>query len=259
MKELVEAVSNRFRAPYFGYSALALLAFNWRGFFLLALTPGSPDQRLQAFDSVTSIGTLFFYPLLTGLLVAATADWIAYFFSRLSDKPRELSSGLRLTAEHKETVLRTRLEKARAELNEVREQELIDRAMRDHVLASLPDAPEKDVVTDQINALREVRDEEFLRSRPTVEISDFALSLLGDAGEHGLGTVVRRLENGQHVYETAVKSWEASHPDALRHIDAALDELVRAGLMRKAGRNLNTHVLTENGWEAYRALEASVP
>jgi len=258
MKEIVEAVSNRFRAPYFGYSVLALLAFNWRGFFLLALTPGSPDQRLQAFDSVTSIGTLFFYPLLTGLFVAATADWIAYCFSRLSDKPRELSSGLRLTAEHKETVLRTRLEKARADLNEVREQELIDRAIRDQVLASLPDAPEKGAVADQITALREVRDEEFWRAKTTFTISDFALSLLGEAGEHGLGTVIRLLENGQHVYETAVKRWESSHPDGLRHIDAALDELVRAGFMRVAGRSRNTHVLTENGWDAYRALETDL-
>jgi len=265
MKEIVEAVNSRFRAPYFGYSVLALIAFNWRGFFLLALTPGSPDARLEAFDSVTSTVTLIAYPLLTGIIVAATADWIAYFFRRVSDKPRELHSGLRLNAEHKETVLRTSLEKARAELVEVREQELIDRAKRDQQLASLPDAPEKNVVTDQISALRETRDKEFSDGRehsdgrPTLAISDIALDLLRNAGEDGLGTIVRIMREGKPGYELARTRMVGETAQNIEHIRVAVEELVRAGLLKKAGMNGDTHVLTDLGWRAYYGLKKKSP
>ncbi|MFT7880687.1 MAG: hypothetical protein ABXS91_09875, partial [Sulfurimonas sp.] len=72
MDEIVDAITSRFKSPYFGYALLAFFALNWRGIFLLAVTDGSPQDRLAAFDSVTDTYTLILFPLLTGALVAAT-------------------------------------------------------------------------------------------------------------------------------------------------------------------------------------------
>ncbi|MBE4267628.1 hypothetical protein HJ071_24005 [Vibrio parahaemolyticus] len=88
MKEVVEAVNARLKAPYFGYAILAFIALNWRGFFVLVLTEGTPEDKLALFDTHTDIYTLVIYPLVIGVVVAGTAHWLKYFFGCIEKKTK---------------------------------------------------------------------------------------------------------------------------------------------------------------------------
>ena len=101
MKEVVEVVNNRIKTPYFGYSILAFLALNWRGFFFLVLSKGKPEEKLALFDAQTDLYTLLVYPLAIGALVAASAHWLRFLFGVIERKLKELVENLQLEAEHK--------------------------------------------------------------------------------------------------------------------------------------------------------------
>jgi hypothetical protein len=106
MNDLVDAVTSRIRAPYFGYSLLAFVALNWRGLFLLFVTEGTPQQRLDAFDAETSKLTLYVLPLVVGLTVAATAPWVRLAFSRLWIKPLQRIDFIQIESDHQSTFRR---------------------------------------------------------------------------------------------------------------------------------------------------------
>jgi len=67
MGDVLDAVSARIKAPYFGYAVLAFIALNWRAIFLFVMTEATPVERLAIFDAHTSNWTLFFAPLLVGV------------------------------------------------------------------------------------------------------------------------------------------------------------------------------------------------
>lgn len=153
MKEIIDAINNRINTPYFGYSIIAFLALNWRGFFYLFVAEGTADERLFLFDSHTSILSLIIYPLLIGFVVAVTFHWIRYIFAIIERKPRQLIEILNLEAENKKTIEQSKLEQSRTELFALKEKELIDRAKRDNEVANIEDNAKL------INELKQVRDE----------------------------------------------------------------------------------------------------
>jgi hypothetical protein len=69
MKKVLEAISNRMKAPYFGYSILAFIVLNWREVFLRMTSKKEPADRLALFELETSVWTLVVYPLLIGALL----------------------------------------------------------------------------------------------------------------------------------------------------------------------------------------------
>lgn len=101
MKDVFDAVSARIKAPYVGYAVLAFLALNWRAIFMLAMTQGTPEQRLAAFDMHTTLWSLSIAPLLTGVIVAVSSEWIRYGFEWTARKPRYRMAVMDLEAEEK--------------------------------------------------------------------------------------------------------------------------------------------------------------
>jgi hypothetical protein len=154
MKEVFEAIKNRINTPYFGYSILAFIALNWRGFFYLIFTKGTPDERLDTFDLHTSLASLIIYPLIIGGLIAISFHWLRYFFSKMEIKPRQLYENIQLEAENNKIIMQTQLELTRAESLKLKEEELIDRADRDNKVANIENPEIQNRIKDELNTLR---------------------------------------------------------------------------------------------------------
>ena len=50
MKDIVDAVGERVKSPYFGYSVIAFFAINWKELFVLFLSDKTADERILYFD-----------------------------------------------------------------------------------------------------------------------------------------------------------------------------------------------------------------
>lgn len=262
MKEVIDAVNSRIKTPYFGYAALALFALNWRGIFLLVMTRGTPQERLAAFDGVTSHYTLVVFPLLVGAFVAASKHWIQYAFGLISRKPAGLIENLRLEAEHNKTIRQTELENSRSNLFAVKEKELIERAKRDEEVAGLGDEEAKEKLTAQLENLRRERDQlsEKLQSQVSVgkptayNLSRQAFEILKAASENKKGTILKSQSIGNRTIHAGNQSFGSEGSRDFALYDDALGELVAYGLIKGLGEKGEIFELTHKGWQAADAI-----
>ncbi len=262
MKDVIDAVSARIKTPYFGYAILAFFAFNWRGIFLLVATKGTPQDRLAAFDSITSHYTLFVWPLLVGAVVAVSAHWVQYLFGLISRKPSELIDVLYLEAEHKKTIYQTKLEESRSELFAVKEQELIERAKRDEEVAGIEDDEAKEKLAAQLEKLRRERDqlssqlkdqEKF--GKPTAyNLSNEAVEILKAASENKNGTIIKPQTLGGRSVQAGGKSFGSENSREYSKYEAALEELMEKGLVKPTGSKGEMFDMTHKGWQVADAL-----
>jgi hypothetical protein len=158
MKEFVDAVNDRIKTPYFGYSVLAFLALNWKGIFLLLATTGEPAIRIAAFENQTSFFTLVLAPLAAGAIVAASTHWIKLGFELLAREPLGKLDLLALEAEHEKTIKQKKLEQELSELFAIKEEELIERATRDAKVEEIEDESAKENLNRELEQLRKERD-----------------------------------------------------------------------------------------------------
>lgn len=257
MKDVIEAVSSRIKTPYFGYTVLAFFAFNWRGIFLLAATNGTPQDRLAAFDSITSHYTLVLWPLLAGALVAASAHWVQYIFTLVSRKPSGLVDNLYLEAEHKKTIRQTELEQSRSDLFAVKEKELIERAKRDEEVAGIEDDAAKEKLASQLESLRRERDQlsAQLKDRTSVgkpstyNLSSEAVEILKAASENKNGSIRKPQTLGGRFVLAGSKSFGGEGSREYAKYEAALEELVGHGLAKATGSKGEMFDLTHKGWQ----------
>ncbi|WP_345984489.1 hypothetical protein WCX49_07565 [Sulfurimonas sp. HSL-1656] len=253
MDEFVDAVTSRFKSPYFGYALLAFFALNWRGIFLLTVTDASPQDRLAAFDSVTDIYTLLILPLLTGAAVAASSHWVRFVFGLIARKPLELIDNMHLETEHKKTIRQTELEQSRTELFALKEKELIDRAKRDVEVAEISDKSLKQKLSAEIESLRRERDE-LSKKTHEIQLSKEAHELLKAAASNKNGTIMKpQTINKRSIQAGGLIFGSESQRDFVKY-EAALDELVNHDLVKDRGYKGEIYELTHSGWQFASAL-----
>lgn len=257
MKDVIDAISSRFKSPYFGYAILAFFALNWRGIFLLVATVGTPEVRLAAFDSVTSPWTLVVSPLLAGALVAASTHWVRYAFSLVSRKPLEWMDNLDLEAEHRKTIRQSELEQSHSEFFAVKEKELIDRAKRDEQVAEIEDTKAKEKLAAQLEALRKERDQlseqlknQSLTGRPSVRnLSKESAEILSAAAKSKNGSIIKAKTMGGASIQAGDTSFGAEGPREFAKYEKALEDLVVIGLVKGVGTKGEIFNLTHEGWQ----------
>ncbi|MBJ2137507.1 hypothetical protein JEU11_13685 [Paraglaciecola chathamensis] len=249
MKEVIAAVNDRIKTPYFGYSILAFLALNWRGFFLLMLSKESAEDRIKLFDSQTSILTLLIYPLCIGAVISLTFHWLRYFFARAERKPRELFWHLELEAEHNKNIKQTELEKSRTELFSAREKELVDRAQTDEKVRGIEDEETKAKLAEQIKELRSERDSLTKESKTeNVKLSKEALTLLKAASEDSSGKIsLAKTQEGDFVVAHNQRYGGYERKIFLYYKDA-IEELIDHKFIEFGSRN-DFYLLTSLGWK----------
>ena len=196
MKDVLDAIPDRIKSPYFGYAILAFLVLNWLGIFLLIVTEADPVKRLGAFDSETSYWSLFIFPLIAGAVVAASTHWLRYFFLLVAEKPLKLIENSNMEAQHNKAIRQAELEQKRTELTANRERELIERAKRDDSISEISDESVKKGLKEEIEKIRNERD---------VSLSDTAKELLA-AASSGNGTIMKPRTLGKQSIQAGKQS-----------------------------------------------------
>ena len=216
MKDVIDAISARIKAPYFGYAVLAFFALNWKGIFLLIVSTDSPVARVSLFEAETSVWSLVVWPLIVGAFVAFTSPWIAFVFQVLSKKPALLIEMQKLEAAHHVVVKQTELESARSKLIAERENELIERAKRDDGLSAIRNESKREELKKQLSSLRKDRD------TLSEELRDVSGGLALQEEKQGS---YRRA--GQEEFSLKAQDRSRKEIDALQHQMAKYDEAIK--------------------------------
>jgi len=259
MREIIDAVSNRIQAPYFGYSLIAFVILNWRGIFLLLVLDASAQERISAFEQETSFWSAVFLPLLAGAILAVLTPWSRYVFEFISQKPLALRDRLQLNAEHQRTILQTRLEQARSELFGQKEQELIERAKRDEEVASIDDEAVKKRLLGELETLRKERDRlaseaKSMRSSASADVlSSESVELLEAAGKSNNGTIlVSKTLSGKSI-KAGNSVFGSEDAKSYARYESALDTLEVQGYVKSRGSKREIFELTHKGWSLVEA------
>ncbi len=256
MKEIIDAINTRIKAPYFGYSLLAFAAFNWRGIFLLLASDGTAEVRLAKFDEHTTHLTLVAYPLLVGAAVAASAAWIKLIFDAIAKKPIELIDNLHLDSEHRKTIRKMELEQSRNALFSARERELIERAKRDTEVEGIENEIVRQKVAEEIEALRLERDRLSSQGAPADinrQLSKEELDLLKAAGA-GDGAILRIDYIDGSYLKAGNTIFGHKDPREMSRYSAALQALISKSLVQASNDTPGVFALTHMGWQAVDAL-----
>jgi len=243
MGDVLDAVSARIKAPYFGYAVLAFVAFNWRAIFLLVMTEATPVERLAIFDAHTSNWTLFFAPLLAGVVVASIAAWIRLAFEHISKNPLEKITRLQLDAEHKQDIEKNRL----AQIFSTKQDLLIDDAKKDQEIQRIEDEVIKLRLQQEIENLREERDQK-LGSQSVSEFDYRETALLQSAAKYGEGEILVCIYVDDQYIQSGASTLGKKDKKDFKLFEDALKELVRKGLVEQKEKGL--FELTGRGWEA---------
>jgi len=219
---------------------LAFLALNWRGIFLLTVSEGDPESRLEAFDSVTSYWSTVVFPLIVGAVVAASSHWLKYLFLLIAEKPLELIENSNLEAEHKKAIRQSELEQVRVALAATRETELIERAKRDESIAQISDESKKKELEEEIGKIRRERD---------IKISDGAKELLKAAASDKNGTIMKPRTIGEQSIQAGKLSFGRESKRDYAAYDSALSELIANGYVKSVGNKGEIFELTHEGWK----------
>ena len=258
MKEVVDAVNNRIKTPYFGYAILAFIALNWRGFFLLVLSKGKPEEKLALFDAQTDVYTLLIYPLVIGAVVATTAHWLKFLFGVIERKPKELVENLHLEAEHKKTIKQSQLEQSRSDLFAVKENELINRAKRDEAVADIEDSETKEKLIKQLDSIRAERDmlssELQSKQQPENNLSKEAKEILVAASADDNGSIMKISTMSDRTIQAGKNSFGTKDQKSFVKYEAALDQLVTYEFVKELGHKGEVFEITHKGWELVEAL-----
>lgn len=256
MNDIIEAISARIKAPYFGYAILAFIALNWRGIFLLATTPGLPQIRLEAFDSMTSFKSLIVLPLVAGAVVAIFSPWIKLGFAYLSRRPFEYIDNLHLDAEHRKTIRRTQLERSRTELFASKETELIERAKRDEEVLQIENESLQAQLKMELEQLRTERDRmaHGVYGENTIRLSPTEKELLKFAAKSSSGTISRNEYLSGRNIQVGATTLGAESTKEFAKYDSALRSLASKELIRPMGTGDSLFELTHTGWQIAEAL-----
>lgn len=252
MNDVLDALSSRFKSPYFGYAFLAFFALNWRGLFLLFTLEATSIERLTAFDQQTNFWSLIFFPLLIGALVAIFSPWIKFLFQWISISPFTKLDDLSLEAENKRLIKQNELENSRTQQFANREKELIERAKRDEDVAEIDDEKTKEKLIAQIEMLRNERDalsDKFGnndRYRQTLSNAATELIKAASGKNDGVIRVIRTLAGdtvnaGKFVFGNYDQRELAMY-------ESALDELTTLGYLKQLEGNPDVWHLTHQGW-----------
>lgn len=257
MHDVLDAISARIKAPYFGYALLAFIGLNWRGIFLLTVTSGSPQERLAAFDAQTSAWSLVVLPLLVGGLVTLVSPWLRLGFGLLSKRPFEHIDNLHLDSEHKKMIRKTQLEQSRSAFFASKESELIERAKRDEEVLEIEDEQLKEKLKREIDALRRERERMSVglnEYENDVRLSAQEREILKAAAQDKSGSIMRMSYSGGRTIQAGSRTFgEESSRDFAKY-DSALNNLVSKGLVSAVGRKGEMFELTHAGWQLADAL-----
>jgi hypothetical protein len=221
--------------------------------FYLIVDSGSVISRIDYFNSHTSTFSLLYLPAILSIAIVLSSPWVRYLFNLVSSKPLHLIELLNARSEHQVLIEKKTLENLRARLLASKEDELIDRAVRDQKVEALEDEQLRDRLRQEIDQLRSERDAlRKVESRSKgldLILGEEALLLLAAAAEgDGMVTHMRYLD-GSRIQADGKDFMEDNSPRTAAKWEAAINELVKVGYIEDKTGKGEVYNVTRAGYD----------
>lgn len=256
MEDIVQAVKERLKAPYFGYSFLAFVFLNWRAFYILIKTKGMPVDRLAAFDSATNNLNLMVWPFLIGAIAMVLRPWLGLVEGVLRIKPESLALEMKFRSESQSIKRQHKLDSDRRDVLASIEKDLIERAKRDQEINEISDEKLKEKLRVEITDAREgatvdVEEEIFKKNSRAIDVFKAIVKNNGEVviddgdgdGNSNSNAVYFKNERigGENKYLYLL-------------VFEALKVFVRNDWLERKGEESNIYELTLEGWRKAEKL-----
>lgn len=236
MKDLIDAINTRVKEPYWGFFLLSFLAFNWRGLFLLCFATGAAQERINLFDSQTTMWSLVVCPISTALIIVLLTPWLKVCFGKITRIPYEILNTQELNREHKYISEKTKLEDSRAQAIANKEIKLIEKARRDEDIESINNQNVKENLKREIEEVR-------------AEITPIEKEILKAASLDQNGQIIRRAVIGNRFIQAGDTVFGQNDSNIFLKYDHALKTLVMKKFIQEVGDRADMFSITKKGWE----------
>lgn len=166
LKEIFDALGQRIKSPFFGYTTLAYIACNWRALFVIVFTDESAASKFEYFDDNANIASLFVLPIAIGVLITWLAPRISYWAATVATEPINKKRINEVIAAHEVLQAENKLAVERENEKSLIETIRIEQAKRDAEIAKIDNEEIRTELKGQIKELRE----EISSSEASLEI-----------------------------------------------------------------------------------------
>lgn len=153
LREIIDALGQRFRTPFFGYFALAFTLVNWKPLFFVLFSDQPVEARFSFFDITTSTYSLLTLPFVLGVGGALVAPWLSFLGALWAEWPttkrrmRAVRAAATLASEKarlqqiESKNIRDLIESAKAQ--DTAQREITDDRIRDDLQKQIDDVRQK--------------------------------------------------------------------------------------------------------------------
>lgn len=255
MKDVLSAINDRIKTPYYGYALLAFFTLNWKPLFLLAFSDGKAEERIVVFDSQTSLYSLLIFPLLIGLFISLANPWIRLLFARIEKTPRKRYSCIISDEEHDKLVYQNKLKDQLNTAEELEEARLINRAINDNKINEIDNSDVKRKVKSEIEAKRRSNDSSKRTRLTRNNVTPHESHLLKELWIHEAGMVFDT-GNDIKIKHSSLILDDSNHEKEYEFYKEAISSLVSEGIFKKES-NPDGHLcykLTTKGWDTVESF-----
>lgn len=137
-KDFLAATQERIKSPVFGFIFGSVLVANWDKLFFLIASDASASVRIRYVSLNTNLFLDVLFPVIFGAFLCAAYPWVVLGFSQLSRNPVERLRIAQLKSlsfvSHERLLDEIEYEKKRANLEKLKDNNLLERVQREDVL-----------------------------------------------------------------------------------------------------------------------------
>jgi hypothetical protein len=213
IKEIFEAMGQRVRSPFYGYTALSFILINWKPLYYICFSGESAEAKFTFFDADTDHWDLYVLPLVFGILAALLSPYLSNFGSWWATKPINARRLRETNAAHEIMQAKNRWTVERENERALYEQSLIEQAKRDQEIAAIEDEEVRTSLESAVTEFRDISDENWDRNLSGKDMESGRLTEFADRlAKTQLKAGAKRFSvtGGGRVYALVQHSWEAT-------------------------------------------------
>ena len=238
LKDTTDSLLQRARSPIAGSVVFAFFVINWRPVWYLFFADEPAAIKLRFFDLNSSWKTLYFWPIIVGVLIAIAAPWIKLIGVWLALRPTSILGRMRFDRKHEDQIYQNNrlaaAEEAAANLEAAKERRVIDAAKRLEEAGDVANPEVVDKLIEERNKGAEAKVEK-------ITISSEARNLLMKLASSRAGMLQVGEQEGANLSAfIGDVSVRVDSRKMLLKLISAKDELVKAKLITDGQQNYVT-------------------
>lgn len=173
IKELIEALGNKIKAPIISSIIFSSIAFNWKVVFYIVFAKATPIEKFAYFDMHMSIIKLLIIPAIIGSAFVLISPFLNHFAILLTKNIKTKTKIVQANSKSELLEHNARLERARNSISEIKQEMLFkDAKLDEKIEAEITDTNTKENLKKKIKVVRGTENKKNI-SEGTATIPNF--------------------------------------------------------------------------------------